>query len=441
MNKVFKLFFLLLISFLNLFFFSASFASSNVLFILDASNSMWGRVDGIPKIETAKRVLVSLLRDLPTDTNIGIMAYGHRSEQDCRDVELLVPIGPNNPDLLAKRIQTIQPRGKTPLTYSLNQSLPLFASLKGQNNNVILVSDGIETCGGDPCQAAKKLSTAGVGLKVHVVSFDVSDEERKQLECIAKEGKGRYFNAKNTEGFKIAFSQVKKEVSSSKPAPKNKVYFFDDFDGNELKEDWEVVNPNLDNFIVEDGYLTVISSKVGHLWDEKNKVENMFRLTKPMPKGDWIISAKFIVDLQTEKERPFLALYQDKDNYIGIFGYGYKDVGWDDGKYFIEVVKRLKGKPVHFSKRMYSSYPITKLKYSDLMKSMPQPIIFRIKKVGRSYYASAMLAGAKNPKWVELEKVTALRAKGNLVFGIYQDKRTEGETTINFDWVKIETIK
>ncbi len=421
-------------------FMSASYASSNVLFILDGSNSMWAQVDGVPKIVTAKKVLVSLLKDLPADTKVGIMVYGHRSKDDCRDVELLVPIGPNDPDILAKRIQAIQPKGKTPLTYSLEQSLPLFTHLKGQNNYVVLVSDGKETCEGNPCQAAKKLAAAGVGLKVHVVGFDVSDEERKQLECIAKEGKGRYFNAKSTEGFKTAFAQVKKEVSS-RHAPKNEVYFFDDFEGDELKEDWEVINPNLDNFIVENGFLTVISSKVGHLWDEKNKVENMFRLTKPMPKGDWIMSVKFTIDLQTEKEIPFLALYQDKDNYIGIFGYGYKDVGWDDGKYYIEVVKRLKGKRVHFSKRVYSSYPITKLKYSDLMKTMPQPLIFRIKKVGRSYYASAMLAGAKNPKWVELEKVTALRARGNLVIGIYQDKRTEGETTINFDWVKIEIIK
>ncbi len=199
---------------------SASGASSNVLFILDGSNSMWGQVDGVPKIVTAKKVLVSLLKDLPEDTNVGIMVYGHRSEGNCRDVELLVPIGPNDPSKLAKRIETIQPKGKTPITYSLEQSLPLFASLKGQNNYVVLVSDGKETCGGDPCQAAKKLAAAGVGLKIHVVGFDVSGEERRQLECIAKGGRGRYFNAKDTEGLKRAFVRVKREVTLKSPKEK-----------------------------------------------------------------------------------------------------------------------------------------------------------------------------------------------------------------------------
>jgi len=422
---------------------SASGASSNVLFILDGSNSMWGQVDGAPKIFTAKKVLVSLLKDLPEGTNVGIMVYGHRSEGNCRDVELLVPIGPNDPSKLAKRIETIQPKGKTPLTYSLEQSLPLFASLKGQNNYVVLVSDGKETCGGDPCQAAKKLAAAGVGLKIHVVGFDVSDEERKQLECIAKEGKGRYFNAKNTEGFKKAFAQVKKEVAAPPPLPKKEVYFFDDFDGNELKEHWEVINPNPDNFVVEDGSLLVVSSKSGSL--SQGSVENIFRLTKPMPAGDWIITTKFTIDLQTQAEIPFLGIYDDKDSYIILLGYGATGGNWYNRPIFnIRIVKRMHGKESKFTKKLFFGKPMGSMetfRFSEAIKTMPQPILFRLKKKGRSYFASAMLEKAKHPRWVELEKVTALRAKGNLVLGIYQAKRVSGETTITFDWVKIETIK
>ena len=68
-------------------------AAANMLFILDGSNSMWGQVDGVAKIETAKNVLGDLLADLPQDTKVGLMAYGHRAEGDCNDVETLAGIG------------------------------------------------------------------------------------------------------------------------------------------------------------------------------------------------------------------------------------------------------------------------------------------------------------------------------------------------------------
>ena len=87
-------------------------ASSNVLFILDGSGSMWGQLDGTAKIETAKKVMSSLLSDLPKNVNVGLMAYGHRSEGDCKDVQLLVPIASNSADKLTKQINAIKPKGK-----------------------------------------------------------------------------------------------------------------------------------------------------------------------------------------------------------------------------------------------------------------------------------------------------------------------------------------
>ena len=65
-------------SFALLGFAPASAATTNMLFILDGSNSMWGQVDGVAKIETAKQVLGKLLSDLPAATQVGLVAYGHR---------------------------------------------------------------------------------------------------------------------------------------------------------------------------------------------------------------------------------------------------------------------------------------------------------------------------------------------------------------------------
>ncbi len=412
---------------------SVSHATYNVLFILDGSNSMWGQVDGTSKITTAKAVLVDLLKSLPGGTNVGIMAYGHRWEGNCKDVELLVPIGPNNPGELARRIGTIQPKGKTPLTYALDQSLPLFASLKGQNNYVVLVSDGKETCGGDPCQAAKKLAAAGVGVKIHVVGFDVSAAEKGQLECIAKEGKGRYFNAGNTEEFKRAFAQVKREVTQTPLPKKTKVYFFDDLDGDELKEHWEVMNPDQEYYIVEDGHLLIVTQKGLAGWD---KVPNMMVLTKALPKGDWVATLKVRAVMQTLHTPVYFLLYQDKGTYLGIIS---GTESWMEYR-SMYAVKRLKGKNTrlgHYS-RLYEQ-----VGKRFLNKSYPA-LYLRIKKTGHKYTMAFSLdvKDWRGKKWRSIGEMTMLRIAGRLVLGTYiSDKSVSGETNVEFDWVKIEAVK
>jgi hypothetical protein len=72
---------------------------------------------------------------------------------------------------------------------------------------------------------------------------------------------------------------------------------------------------------------------------------------------------------------------------------------------------------------------------------MPQPLLLRLQKKGRSYTASAMLEGAVAPRWIELETLTMLRDEGSLAIGFYQSNEVSGESTGYFDWVKIETVE
>jgi hypothetical protein len=415
-----------------------SLASTNVLFILDGSGSMWGQVEGVPKITIAKKAMTALLKDLPRDTKIGLMAYGHRTEGDCKDVELLAGIGAHDPNRLAARLAPIMPMGKTPLAYSLEQSLPYFSPFKGQNNFVILVSDGIETCGGDPAKAAGKLAAANIGLKVHVVGFDVKGAERQQLEGIAQAGKGRYFNAQNAQGLKKALTQVitvvTKEPPKPPPPPKApELYFFDDFKGEELADHWEIVNPNLDTFILGNGVLEVVSSSPKKLSDEK--MENLFRLNKSLPTGDWMMTAKMDITFQTEAELIFLGLYNSPDNYLIVDAILHND----GNELWIELQKNFKGKIRMFDKQIFV---VKKFVGSvrERMKQLPQPILLRLRKDGRDYYGGIMLTRAKKPEWIEVGKLTLLRPKGTLVIGIYQKYHVHGETPVKFDWVKIEKL-
>jgi hypothetical protein len=321
--------------------------------------------------------------------------------------------------------------------------LPLFASLKGQNNSVVLVSDGKETCGGEPCKAAGKLSGAGLNLKVHVVGFDVSTEERQQLECIADQGEGKYFNAENAKGLEKALAQVKKEVEKvpeppppPPPQPKSGDYFFDDFDGEELKEHWEVLNPNPDAFIVENGKLLIIGLESNNL--NSGKAQNIIRLTKPLPKGDYILSMKFTVGYQTGREAPFLALYEDKDNFIAT---GYTSWSYYGGvrgaRTFFNSWKYSKGKRKNFSHTIWGG--ASGVPYSE--EQPPNPIFLKITKKGRSYSPAVKISTEEKPKWIERERFTVLRQKGNLSLGIFQQEKVDGETTMTIDWVKIEALQ
>ncbi len=288
-------------------------AETNMLFILDGSNSMWGQVEGVAKIKTAQDVLADLVADLPKDTKVGLMVYGHRSRESCDDIEILSSIGQDTPAELVKKIRSIQPTGKTPIANALFGSLIAFSKFEGQNNHVVLISDGIETCGGDVCMAASVIANANIKPRVHVVGFDVGAKERAQLECIPKMGNGQYFSAANAGELKKAIAQVKQVAQAAPQPPKPpkpkkkgpKEVFRDDFNGEDLADHWEVLKPNPDAFIVEDGSLLIVSGTPGSLANET--VENVFRLSEPLPKGDWTITAKFSVEFQTGWNGPLSA--------------------------------------------------------------------------------------------------------------------------------------
>jgi Ca-activated chloride channel family protein len=189
-------------------------SSGNLVFILDASGSMWGQVEGKAKITIAKEVLTDLIRNLPEDAVVGLVAYGHRRKGDCNDVEELVPLSPIDKDKLIKIVQTLNPKGKTPITLSVQKTAEKIMHLEDETT-IILVSDGKETCEGDPCALVKELKAAGIKFVMHVIGFDVTEEERAQLECMADAGGGAYHTAKTAADFRMAAREVVKSVQKS----------------------------------------------------------------------------------------------------------------------------------------------------------------------------------------------------------------------------------
>ena len=195
---------------------SAAASSGNIMFILDASGSMWGQVEGKAKIAIAKEVLTGLIRDLPDDAVVGLVAYGHRRKGDCNDVEELVSLAPIQKEKIVQTIQGLNPKGKTPISRSVRMTAECIKHLEDETT-IILVSDGKETCDPDPCGLVKELKEAGIKFVMHVIGFDVTEEEKAQLECMAQAGGGEYFTAKNAKDFQLAAKAVVKKASEKPP--------------------------------------------------------------------------------------------------------------------------------------------------------------------------------------------------------------------------------
>ncbi|MBR0653620.1 vWA domain-containing protein [Plastoroseomonas arctica] len=186
---------------------SAARAQETVI-IFDASGSMWGRIDGRTKIEIAREAARTLYGALPPGGRVGLMAYGHRRANDCGDIEMLVPLGALDAARLAGATDAMVPRGRTPITESLRQAATAL-DVARRGGTVILVTDGIETCEGDPCALAAELERSNAAFTIHVVGFDLrTPAERARVSCLAERTGGRFIAAQNASELGAALRQV-----------------------------------------------------------------------------------------------------------------------------------------------------------------------------------------------------------------------------------------
>lgn len=201
-------------------FISAETNQKSILFILDSSASMQEPMGGKTKLDVAKETLSNLLDDLPQDANVGLVVYGNKVQRSCEIIDIMVPISKLNIEAMKRAIRSVSARGKTPIATALQISAGELKKLDG-DKALILISDGQETCGGDPIAAANRIrQELGINLVIHVIGFDVDEGTRQQLLGIAKSGGGSYYSADNAEELKNSLVKVKEEVVKKEEPPK-----------------------------------------------------------------------------------------------------------------------------------------------------------------------------------------------------------------------------
>lgn len=191
----------------------ASGTPGQTLLVLDMSGSMWGQINGEAKVGIAREALGAMLSDW-NGGDLGLIAYGHNRKGDCNDIELLAAPGELDPPRLIKQAQSILPKGMTPITAAVRQAAEALRHVE-QKATVILISDGEETCGGDPCALGAELEASGVDFTAHVIGFDVESNPlaREQLQCLASSTGGRYLAARDA----AELGQALETVASTEP--------------------------------------------------------------------------------------------------------------------------------------------------------------------------------------------------------------------------------
>ena len=188
-----------------------------ILYIYDASGSMWGQIDGQVKHNIASEVLTNSLADLEDGQAVALMAYGHRREADCSDIEMLLPLSNTSKQAIKEQLDVIKPLGRTPLAASMKMAIEAVKTSKAPAI-IILITDGLEVCEGKLCQVVKEALAEGLEIKVHIVGFGIQEENKEELICAAKSAGGQYLDAPSAKALAEALDYVGSHQVSD-PAP------------------------------------------------------------------------------------------------------------------------------------------------------------------------------------------------------------------------------
>lgn len=421
------------------------------MFILDASNSMWGQIEGLSKIDVAKDVLSDVIATLPSDARIGLVAYGHghnHKQKNCHDIELVAQYDAAASGHVASLLAGITPRGQTPIAAALERSVDWVAAEGAERPTVVLITDGVESCNGDPCVAASRLAAAGIETTIHVVGYDLREEQRASIDCIARIGGGEYFDARNTAGLRSALERVSSDIveaSARTNQPESRtIHFEDDFGGDALSRDWTVINEDDSAYIVEDDHLLIIGAGEQGLWVKE--AANIFQLDNKLPTGDWDLNVDLKIDMQTGEDSFELGLFKDDQNYMAADLYHHR--GEWCHKLELALFKRVKGRDTSASTLISSnSGHCGERVHGDveavLASLANDGIRLTLSKRAREYFATATLKGLLNendPRSVQTPALSSLRAPGNPVIAIGNYKEVDGEVLGYVDRVEIISI-
>jgi len=183
--------------------------ATRILFLLDGSGSMKETWDGRTKFAVARELLEKAIDSINRQNKpieFGLRVFGHQSARelkDCEDSNLEVPFGRNNAAAVRAALDRIEPKGYTPIAYSLFLAAHDFGGGKDAVNAIILITDGEESCSGDPCASSEALRNRRIALKPYIIGLGLEPDEQAAFDCV-----GDYYDAGDPKRFQDALGVV-----------------------------------------------------------------------------------------------------------------------------------------------------------------------------------------------------------------------------------------
>ncbi|MFC5605086.1 vWA domain-containing protein [Sporosarcina koreensis] len=195
----------------------------NISVLIDASGSMKAYVDGEQMMALAKDAVKRFGAGLPEESIVSLRVYGHEGTgstadkgMSCASNELFYSPDFYEENSFNEALSQFDAAGWTPLAAAIKaggEDLRVMASATTQNM-IFVVSDGVETCGGNPVEEAKKLANFDLKAEVNVLGFNLDSEGQKQLKKVAEEGNGKYANVRSRVDFQKTFQSMLAEANA-----------------------------------------------------------------------------------------------------------------------------------------------------------------------------------------------------------------------------------
>jgi Ca-activated chloride channel homolog len=196
---------------------------THAVILLDLSGSMKGKVNGQTKVVMARKAIKQFVAKLPKRTKVALLVYGYRGSSQnkdkalsCSKTETVYSLSDYNAPRFDKALNRYQPSGWTPLALAIKQAAQDLKEKPGKKvkNVVYVVSDGMETCGGNPVNEAKQLHKSNIQAIVNIIGFDLDEKSKQTLKSVAVAGGGTFESATDEEGLQKAFSRYASQLDA-----------------------------------------------------------------------------------------------------------------------------------------------------------------------------------------------------------------------------------
>jgi Ca-activated chloride channel homolog len=178
---------------------------SDAMIVFDASGSMTGMGFGentVTRIQQVRRALAAVLPAVAPVRNLGLVVFGPGAHSQCENIDLKLPPGPNSAGRIMAQVNTLQPYGQTPLTSAVAIAADAL-DFHERPAVIVLLTDGEETCRGNPCALGQELKTTGAGVTVHVIGYMLNGTNvpasGQFVRCLSETTGGMFISTETTE--------------------------------------------------------------------------------------------------------------------------------------------------------------------------------------------------------------------------------------------------